>query len=603
MQPFDALTLKHFASELHSLLAGAKIHKVQQPTRHEFLISLWSSAGGRTRLYLCVNPQSPCCFILKASGQAAEQPVDFILPNLSKPTGFCMLLRKHMVGASISEVSVLPDERVLNIYLVHETELGHKRQDMLSLELMGRHSNLILVDVAQQQVLGSAHIVSEAMSRFREVAAGLPYIPPPLVEGKKSLSEMNEAALTQLLSALEPADYTEMLSQTFAGLGKQMVKNLLSALGSDDPAAMAAGILAAYRGDALAPGIQQNEKGDDTGFSLTIPTGQTDWIPVESVREMVATYYYRQLCLSRCANLQRDLLSRLTDLEGKRAVREQGLTRESEDDIQALRKQGDLILAAQSTGALPANPYAMDPETTKENTIALVNDYETGLDVELAIDPQLSWVENAQKYYQKAKKAKARMASYQEQLEKLSAQRDYYEELVQMIRQADTLSGLIHLEEDLVEAGLMKPRFEEPKKKGGAKKEVQVSGLQQFLSSDDITLIVGKTSQANGYLVGKLAKPQEIWLHVHQMPGSHVLIRAEREQLTEQTLWEAANLAVYFSAGRQSKNVPVDYTESRYVRKIPGSYPGHVTFQKEKTLNVTVDEPLVLRLLRSTSQV
>jgi predicted ribosome quality control (RQC) complex YloA/Tae2 family protein len=219
--------------------------------------------------------------------------------------------------------------------------------------------------------------------------------------------------------------------------------------------------------------------------------------------------------------------------------------------------------------------------------------------ITVEIDPSLSWQENAERYYRLARKAKARQKTYESRQKDQQRELNYYQELVFLIEQSDTLDELEALREDLLAAGLIRA----PKKgKSTAKNrkkadDTHIPGLLTLTSSDGFTVLVGKSSQANGQLVGKLAKPYDIWLHVHQMQGSHVLIKTDKQAVPDQTLLEAANLAVHFSVAKQGTNVPVVYTEGRYVRKIPGSYPGHVNYESEEGLYITVDSQLIGRLL------
>jgi predicted ribosome quality control (RQC) complex YloA/Tae2 family protein len=218
------------------------------------------------------------------------------------------------------------------------------------------------------------------------------------------------------------------------------------------------------------------------------------------------------------------------------------------------------------------------------------------------INPTLSWAENAQEAFRLAKKAKAREVFLAQQQTVLAHQLAYLDTLAVLLAQATTAATCAAIAQDLSTAGLAKP-VEKPKptKKGGkkpAKLPPKPAGLLALTASDGARLWVGQSGHANALLAGTLGAPSDWWLHVHQMPGSHVLLRcAYAEILPPKTLWEAANLAVYFSAARHSANVPVVYTRHRFVRKIPASYPGHVTYREEKTVFVSVDEALVRRLL------
>jgi predicted ribosome quality control (RQC) complex YloA/Tae2 family protein len=588
MQPLDALTLRALARDLQQTLGSGRIHKVQQPTRTEWVFSTFGP-GGRGKLYVSLMPDAPCTFWAVQSGAVAAGMTDWLQAELVRPSGFCMLLRKYLVGAQITAVDTLPGERVLNLHLVHDSELGRRMELVLSLELMGRTSNMILVDAQTGHILGAAHTVTESMSRYREVATGLPYIPPPFPEGKRLVSEITPEGLGQLLADVPPEKTAEAIGQHLAGWGRQMTQRLLAARQAEPtPPPLYDWLVGLEAGTiALTPAVSGQ------GFSLLAPP-EGSWAPQPSVSTMLATYFSGQMAQRRFARWQHALRQVIQAQQKKLAAREAGLTQGAEDEVQRLQHAGELILAAHGSGQLPPTPMAL---ATPERVT--VDDYLTGEAVQLKVDPLLSWVENAQRYYQKAKKAKARAVAYQEQVAMLSEQRAYLEELMLWLEQAETLAELLSLRDTLVQAGWMKADATASGK--GAKKkpaEAVPSGVRRFTSSDGLTIWVGKTSPANGYLLGRVAKPHDAWLHVHQMPGSHVIVRLEKgATVPNPTLLEAANLAVYYSTGRHGSQVPVDVTEVRYVRKIPGSYPGHVTYQKEETYIIQPEEAMLSGLL------
>lgn len=582
-QALDALTLKHLARELSAQLCGARIQKVQQPDRHAFVLSFWggkNTNNGRGKLYIHLNPQAPCCFILQPGQENA-----FVTNTLEKPTGFCMLLRKYLVGARLVAIETLPGERVLNLTVDQETELGLRARTVLSVELMGKHTNMILYLEEEKTMLGAAHPVTEAMSRHREVAAGLPYIPPPIPEGKRLFEETGEEDFTRILSPVAPADYPDFLSRQFRGFGKQILKNALPET-LQTPKELYALLADLVSGERLCPAIL-NEHQPQASFTLMSRNDTRGKRVYTSVQELVADYFGWQLAQAHYNALQHEILQVLQSLEKKRSNREAAIECTSPEEMALLQKTGDLLLTAISTGLGVTGP---------DRNHITVEDYESGKPVKITLDPALSLQNNARRYYHQAKKARIRLTMAREQAQKLGAERDYLAELSLLTQQASGPSDLVDLKEELVEAGLMKGRSETRKKSG--KPDVKsMSGIMKLQSSDGLTLLVGKTGQANGALVGRLAAPKDIWLHVHQMPGSHVLIKTDHGPVPERTLGEAASLAVHFSAGRQSLNVPVTYTEARHVRKIPGSYPGHVTYQKEQTVIITPDPDWIRSVL------
>ncbi len=577
MQQFDALTLKHLGRELGALLGGAKINKVQHLTRQEFLLGLWAAkAGNRNRLYVNLQAELPCVFPV-----SSEESRALILPTLPKPTGFCMLLRKHLTNARIAEVATLPGERVINIVLENFNELGNRVRLILSLELMGKHSNMILIDDVQEVILGAARTVTGEMSRYREVAAGLPYVPPPQPRDKPLIFNATQADLERAVGSERLDDsnrVTKNLLDAFWGLGPATLKEILAL--SPDSASLYENLRRLDSGRDLHPALRR----DFQRFTLLGETVKDDpeWGSCGTIRDMVSAYARFSLICLKLAAMKRDLLQVLKRQREKLSARLAEQTPAEPEKIEVLQKSGNLILNAFSAGELSA--------TSHEKTVT-VTDYETGQPMTLAIDPDKSWPENAQRYFRLARKEQARQAHYEELRRRLSADQHYINELAWLVEQADSLQEAAALHEDLCTAGLIR---KSPEKKEDGK---AVSGLMSLTSSDGFAILVGKSGQANADLVGKLSRADDLWLHVHEMPGSHVVIKTDKREIPDRTLLEAANLAVWFSSARQSRNVPVIYTSIRYVRKIPGSYPGHVNYRQEQSVFITPDRDLLNGLL------
>lgn len=588
MQQLDAITLKHLGRELNDWLAGAKVSKVQHPSAHEFLIVFW---GGPPRLehhnLLVINlqPENPFCALVDSHAKN-----DLTQPVFEKPTALCMLLRKHLNGANLLEARTLPGERVLDLVFENHNELGNRVRLVLSLELMGKHTNMVFYDEVSGDILAVAHGVSEVMSSHRELAAGLPYAPPPPPEGKRRVGDLTReefmALWQQMPDEQAPAAF---LNRHLSGWGTAMLSDIL-ALG-DDPAKAFDRMQQLESGDLLWPGIRK----DHSRFTLVPPTNPDDWHAMETVNALVSGWFGAHVRERRMGQKRQQLLAALDKQHKKLEKREKELIPIADEQIAALQATGDRILAAVSSREVPESPAAHQGQVT-------LTHYESGAPWPVEIDPSCSWVENAQIYYRRAKKAKSRREVYQQMVSQLEAEKNYLAELRQWVAQAETFSDLRAVESDLGEAGFIKkPGASEKGKKDKSKKEkpAEVSGILSVQSSDGLEILVGKSGQANEAIVGRLSRPEDWWLHVHQMPGSHVLIRAQGQPVPDQTLLEAATLAVHFSSARQSLNVPVVYTESKYVRKIPQSYPGHVNYRQEQTVFITPDPALLDRLLQA----
>jgi predicted ribosome quality control (RQC) complex YloA/Tae2 family protein len=616
MQQLDAVTLRALARELKPLLDNAKVSKVQHPSAHEFLITFWGGADRPDHLnllFIQLSPEAPFCALTHT-----RHKQDTALHSFLKPTALCMLLRKHLNGASLQAVRTLPGERVLDLVFENYNELGNRVRLVLSLELMGKHTNMLLYDEAQGVLLAVAHGVSEMMSQYRELAAGLPYAPPPKPPGKRLLADMSEAAFLAFWAQKPPEENAvRFLNTNLAGFGQRILEDALAL--SLQPQAIYRQLNALEAGQDLQPAISL----DRARFTLLSAANPSNWRPVESVDALVGEYFTSHWQKTR-VHRHRQQLQQILDRQAKKLnQREKEMVPGAIDEIETLQAAGDRLLAAVSSREVSEHPPA------HQGQVALMR-YDTGAPWTIDVDPSCGWVENAQSYYRRAKKAKARRDIYQQISASLNADREYLNTLKQMVLQAETVAELADIEADIAQPGFGKNDFfdktpemgqingkAKAKDKSSAKNKGQVkntgknkakpekqkvgavAGVVSLTSSDGLEILLGKSGLGNDAIVGKLSRTDDLWLHVHQMPGSHVLVRSGKGEVPDQTLLEAAMLAVYYSAARQSLNVPVIYTQSKFVRKIPQSYPGHVNYRQERTVFITPDESVLTQLLET----
>ncbi|MEB3286646.1 MAG: NFACT family protein [Vampirovibrionales bacterium] len=688
IQKIDAVTLSYLARELRGMLLGARVSRITHPAAKEFVISFWGHAhpanaedaalliprGELNHFYINLHPEFCYALLLEPGEKDA-----LIKTTLDHPTAVCMLLRKHLGNATVSDVFVLPHERVLNLCFENFNELGNRVKLILSIELMGKTSNMVLYDELQEEILALSHSVSEKMSQYREMTVGSTYIPPPLTRGKTPISQFSDAEFEALLTTVSDTEINantlaEALVQRLAGVGKMMLrqaieisekqaaqnkankpqddsvsdfsKRLYQCLIQVSPDVLQGVSSNRLQADHIAPRIlfsspsvkNKSQTPIPAEFSLLPDPGRDlldDAQAFSTVHEMLRAYFLPRTAALRLEEFRTRLLASVETAQRRRLKREQSLSPDA-GDIEVLQHAGHLMLAAANSGGLQGERPAKG--------LALVTDYQSGEEISLEVDPSLSWMENAERYYRRAKKAKARQAQFVLQQEQLSREAAYLEELALMIAQADTLKMLQVMADELdtflrekkqkaeslpSAEGLNRSsgnrkslNFKQKAAKSQKKPKQKASqgktppGLITLPLEAGGQILVGRSGQANGELVGRLGKPNDWWFHVHQMPGSHVVLRHgelkhmgfnhdqkgndEPEDaltanlpLDPQQLLLAANLAVYFSTARESKNVPVIYTQIKHVRKIPGSYPGHVTYKHEQSVFITVDEALI----------
>jgi predicted ribosome quality control (RQC) complex YloA/Tae2 family protein len=713
-QPLDGLTLYCLSKEWQQDLTSARIQKVQQLTRTDWLISFYgksnklignqaaniqdeSSRAGK--LFFSIKAEMPFCFIFWGDKTASGFP-DWLKPLPGNPSGFCMLLRKHLVGAQIRSVSVLECERVLNIEVENSTELGYQSRVILSLELMGKHSNAILIQPASEitgdsaRILGVAHTIGEHQSRYRELAGGLPYLPPPLPKNKIRWSEITPVLLNQWAQSfqgasvdfslekeltLTPLDWADVLSQNVMGFGKQMLRQILSGQ------VISSSLLSAQNVFDLLP-LPDNLQGafqaslTEAGYVLQCQFLLEDASTSSQsflINAALKAHYWPFYEQSHQAAFRKKLEAALAKQFNQTQRRLDGLKMNQDENPENLQNLAERLLLAINTGELPSQPRQLFEDLNvlrymESTELALAAKWEGASaahpvtmslddvypfrfsaqwqgeswetprlylphweaiqqDFELEVQADWSWMDHVQQLFKQVRKRKNRQKLFDVEGARYEDRLAYLESVLCWLEQADSVSALLTLQDEFETSGWLEQSKGMTKKK--PQPDSEMSGILALKSSEGVPIWIGRTSEGNGRLLSRWAKPHDVWVHVHQMAGSHVLIRPlsgqhdepeslqsldmnvdprdELEQenqdldfsyglrVSNQTLLEALNLAVHFSVARAGSQVPVVFTEYRYVRKIPQSYPGHVTYKQEKQAYITPDLNLIQSLLKT----
>jgi len=572
----DGFVTRAIVHELQSLV-GARIHKIYQPTEHEVLLHV-RGQGVNRKLLLSAHPSMPRLHFTEQTWT-----------NPQEPPMFCMLLRKHCEGGIVEAVRQSGLERVVEFDIRHRDELGDLSIKRLVLEIMGRHSNLILLDPASGTIHDSIHHVTPAISSYRVVLPGAAYVAPPS-QHKQDPLNAEKAEFERLLneSPKPPAELTRqelanVLLNGYTGFSPLLAKEAVHRAGGDPAKLWDA--LATLIGDAkqqrYAPASVETDNGKTafSVFELTHLTGKVQ--SFATVSECLDAFYKdkaeRDLVRQRTTDLTRLLVNESAKNEKKlEKLRE---TLQEAEEADRYRKLGEL---------LTAHLHAI----RKGDASAEVIDYydEKQPVVSIPLDPQLTPNENAQRYFRKYNKLKNSRAAVAEQIAATEEELRYLASVLQGLETA-TPSDIEEIREELQEQGYIRQRGAG---KGERKKKQDRPALLCYTSSEGIPIFVGKNNTQNDYVTNRLGQPNDTWLHTKDIPGSHVLIRAA--EYGERTLHEAAMLAAYYSKARESSGVPVDYTRIRHVRKPSGAKPGFVIYEGQRTLFVTPDEAAVKRL-------
>ncbi|MGG6310066.1 Rqc2 family fibronectin-binding protein [Paenibacillus macerans] len=577
----DGIVTRAIVHELQACIGG-RISKIHQPAASDIVFHLRAQAGNK-RLLLSANPTYPRIHFTEES-----------FPNPLEAPMFCMLLRKHCEGGTIESVVQVGMERIIHIDIRSRDELGDLSSKRIIVEMMGRHSNLILMDPATGIQLDGIHHVTPAISSFRIVMPGFAYTEPPEQHKRNPLETDRGAFMETWREAEAEAKGTGWLVEAFnglspliageiyarAGLGTQAVQVGLNPDEAERLWQAFSGLMGEIRTHAYTPVTGENAKGKSVFSAVRLTSIRGDVRTYPSISECMEDYYGDKALRDTVKQKTSDLLRFLQNERSKNIKKLANLEKDlnEAEDAERYRIWGELLLP--SLHAIRKGDLSAE----------LVNYYDKEQRSEtIPLDPLLTPSENAQRYFKRYNKFKNSLAVIDEQKELAKGEIVYLEGLLQQLNDA-TLSDIDEIREELTQQGYLRDRG----KKGKKKKKNDRPTLHVYTSSEGIEIYVGKNNLQNEYVTNRLGKPNDTWLHTKDIPGSHVLIRSE--SFGEATLNEAAQLAAYFSQAKQSSSVPVDCTLIRHVRKPSGAKPGFVIYDHQRTLFVTPDEQLIKAL-------
>lgn len=585
---FDGLVMAAVAQELQDKLIGGRIEKIHQPGPNELVLVIHTRELGKQRLLISAD-----------SRDARIHLSQIAYVNPMAPPIFCMVLRKHLEGSRIRSIRQVELERVLELSIDSRDELGRPSEKLLFCEVMGKHSNIILVNPDSKTILDGVNRYSHSVSRYREVLPNRPYLPPP-EQGKLDPRTISEEQFRSIMIKNEELSSPVMsaLLRILDGVGPQTCRELVARAGlSPDYALEFCGDYELrqlwqqvnWLGDLLEQGAFQptlllDRRGYPLEFSaIDLSHLQSYSRQSGSISEILDRYYQslgqRRTLESTRQSLLQVVRREIDRLQKKIAIYQKSLATAEKGDI--YRIYGELITA---------NLYQLEqgPEARVENF------YEPATEIVIPMESARTPSENAQSYFKKYLKAKNTREAVLEQFEQAQSELTYFEAVENALTQALETGDLDEIRGELEEQAYLKPKTLDRKK---TKKEQHTPQPLSFVSTDGFTILVGKNNKQNDYLTLKMAKEADIWLHTKDIPGSHVIISCGlKNEVPDQTLLEAASLAAWFSKARQSGKVPVDYTLRRNVRKPRGAKPGMVIYDNQRTLSVTPSEELVDKL-------
>ncbi|MCY7238054.1 NFACT family protein [Streptococcus infantarius] len=539
---FDGFFLHHLTKELQDELLYGRIQKVNQPFEHELVLTIRNNRKNY-KLLLSAHP---------VFGRLQITKTDF--QNPQTPNTFTMIMRKYLQGAVIENITQIENDRVLEIAFSNKNEIGDNIKVTLVVEIMGKHSNIILIDKAESKIIESIKHIGFSQNSYRTILPGSTYIAPPKTDAKNPFTVSDE----KLFEILQTEDLAPRhLQKLFQGLGRDTAENLAAQL-SDDK-------LKQFRAFFARP-VQPNMT--DKSFAA-VPFDKSGQI-FDSLSELLDVFYQDKAERDRVNQQSSDLIHRVqTELDKnikKLAKQEKELA--ATENAEEFRQKGELLTTYLSM--VPNNQDQVE-----------LDNYYTNEKITIALDKSLTPNQNAQRYFKKYQKLKEAVKHLTGLIEETKHTITYLESVETALSHA-SISDIEDIREELVETGFVKRRTRDKRHK--RKKP------EQYLASDGKTIImVGRNNLQNDELTFKMAKKGELWFHAKDIPGSHVLIK-DNLNPSDEVKTDAAELAAYYSKARLSNLIQVDMIEAKKLNKPTGAKPGFVTYTGQKTLRVTPTE-------------
>ena len=557
---FDGIVTRAMVRELQDRILLGKIEKVYQPEADELVFHIHTKNGNVKLLASVGSAHARVCFI-------TENPV-----NPPAPLAFCMLLRKHLQGGRITEITQKDSERIIEISLETLNELGFTMSKKLIFEIMGKHSNIVLMDIASGKIIDSIKRVSFDVNRVRQILPGMIYQYPP-AQDKIPFLEISAEQLEAL-----PADGKAIL-RSVGGIAPAFAEEL----------ALRAGVQrSGYLSDVLAAIESPNHA--DARVYLDESGAPIDFYPVPlseleenccverfgDLSSAMEFYFGKKESSNQGRQKSHDLIRSVNALLDKMYLKKKRL---SEDLLKAENSE-DLRLYGE---LLTANIHLIQPGMKSVE----VTNYYDGSTLTIPLDVKLSPSKNAQHYFKKYGKSKTAIKEKQIQLDENEAEIKYLESVLYFLENTDDVVEIESIRAELVETGYIRRR----RQAGGFKEKKYKPAPYRYTLSNGMSVLVGRNNKENDILTFKTAGNKDLWLHTKDIPGSHVIVQSGGAELDEEAVWEAAAIAAYHSKARTSENVPVDYVPIKYVKKPAGAKPGMVIFTNNRTVYVNPAVP------------
>lgn len=574
---YDGIVTRSVVNELQDALIGGRIDKVYQQEKDEILIKVYSK-GENHKLVISANSSNPRMHLTKYSKE-----------NPKEPPMFCMLLRKHLIGGTVLNVEQSTMDRIVFIDISAQDELGQPTQNRIVIEIMGKHSNIILINKDDEIIIDSVKRVYEDMSRVREITPGIEYVSPPDQEKMNPLEGCKDDFYSFLSSSKENFKVFKFFYFNYTGLSPLISREIcfeadiavdrnIGSLEDDEKDRLYSAfstVVDKVIDKNYYPIIASDEDDNIIAFyALDLNQfGDVEKTHLDSISKTLDRYYHLKDTTDRVSqkssSLKKSISVKLDRAKSKLGKQKNELL--DSKDREKYKVYGDLISAN-----LHAIPRGID-------NVELDNFYDENMEkLKIPLNIKLSPVQNAQKYYKRYSKLKTAYNLLLRQIPATQNEIEYLENVILSLDNSNEVYEIEEIKEELIQEGYIK----DSKNKKKSKKS-KISKPHHYLSRDNIDIYVGKNNRQNDILTFKSSNRSDIWMHVQKMPGSHVIIGNNGEEIPDTTLEDAATLAAYYSKGKNSNHVNIDYTERKNVKKPRGAKAGMVIYDNFKTISVS----------------
>ena len=575
---FDGVMMHYVKEEIKSVALDARVSQIHQPNRDELVIALRTKNGNK-KLLVSSRANSPrICF------------TEHSIENPATPPMLCMLLRKRLGGAKLVDVRQIELERIMFLDFIATNELGDKVKLTLCVEIMGKYSNIILID-ENDNIVDALKRVDFTMSTQRLVLPNIKYELPPKQDKLCILECSGRDIVEKAINTPSEMRLSKALLSAMQGVSPIITRELEYMVGVDSNRELTVidKLKLIEKVDKLKEYIISGEKSPTMMIKPEGKPFDISFMDIMQYGEMASkkrfldfstlldSFYYERDKAERMKVKGQDLLRLCSNIQDKLCRKIAVQEKELKDSLNRdkLRKKGDL---------LQANMYKM---VRGQSFIDVEDYYDNNKIVRIKLSPTLNPSQNVQKYYKDYRRAKTREEMLTVQIAKAKAELQYISAVQESLGRAESERELTEIRQELVDEGYLKNR--NPK---GRNKALKLLPPKEYTSSDGFTIYVGRNNKQNDKLTLKTARNYDMWLHTKDIPGSHVIIVSDNREITDTAILEAASLAAYNSKAKESDNVPVDYTIVKNVSKPSGAKPGMVIYVNNKTVYVTPKESI-----------